>query len=356
MTDKFYAVIMAGGRGERFWPLSSERLPKPFLPLLKGRTMIQETVERTRLLMPEERMFIVLSGDHLPTARQQLPDIPPENFIVEPFGRDTAACIGLASLYIGKKDKDASVVVLAADHIIKGNDSFLDTISNALKFLMSNESIITIGVQPKRPETGYGYIELGEHLETIGNQLFYRVGRFIEKPTLEVANHFLKSGQYFWNSGMFMWKNATIQQSLSLYMPQLWNGLMHINQSIGSAEEKGVIEREFSKFQKISIDYGVLEKSTQVVVVPADFGWDDVGTWSALERVHDLDESNNVILGQHVGIDTRNCIVFSQNQLVATQGVRDLVIVQAEGKILICSKEKAPHLKAIVRRVEGDNP
>ena len=371
MIEKFYAVIMAGGRGERFWPLSSKTLPKPFLPLLgraswplagqagrqpglKGKTMIQETVERTKLLVPEERIFIVLSRDHLPIAQQQLPEIPIENFIVEPFGRDTAACIGLASLYIGKKDKNASVVILAADHMIKEGEAFCKTITNSLKFLTSNDYIITIGIKPTRPETGYGYIELGEKLEDIGNQLFYRVGRFIEKPTLSIANHFLKSGQYFWNSGMFIWRNATIQKSLSSYMPQLWSGLMHINQSIGSGEEKVVTEREFSKFKKVSIDYGVLEKSTQVVVVPANFSWDDVGTWTALERVHGLDESDNVIVGKHVGIDTRNCIVFSQNQRIATLGVKDLVIVQAEGKILVCHKEKAPFLKEIVRMMEGE--
>ncbi|MBW2222394.1 MAG: mannose-1-phosphate guanylyltransferase [Deltaproteobacteria bacterium] len=366
MIEKFYAVIMAGGRGERFWPLSSKTLPKPFLPLLgraswpgrqpglKGKTMIQETVERTKLLVPEERIFIVLSRDHLPIAQQQLPEIPIENFIVEPFGRDTAACIGLASLYIGKKDKNASVVILAADHMIKEGEAFCKTITNSLKFLTSNDYIITIGIKPTRPETGYGYIELGEKLENIGNQLFYRVGRFIEKPTLSIANHFLKSGQYYWNSGMFIWRNTTIQKSLSSYMPQLWSGLMHINQSIGSSEEKVVTEREFSKFKKVSIDYGVLEKSTQVVVVPANFSWDDVGTWTALERVHGLDESDNVIVGKHVGIDTHNCIVFSQNQRIATLGVKDLVIVQAEGKILVCHKEKAPFLKEIVRMMEGE--
>lgn len=366
MIEKFYAVIMAGGRGERFWPLSSEALPKPFIPLLgpapcsgrqpglKGKTMIQETVERIKLLIPEKRMLVVLSRDHLPIAQQQLPEIPIENFIVEPFGKDTAACIGLASLYIGKKDKAASVVVLAADHVINEREAFCETITHSLKFLTSNDYIITIGIKPTRPETGYGYIELGEKLENVGNRLFYRVGRFIEKPTVSVAAHFLDSGQHYWNSGMFIWRNTTIQQSLSLYMPQLWNGLMHISQSIGSAEEKVVIEREFSKFKKISIDYGVLEKSNQVAVVPANFSWDDVGTWTALERVHGLDKSENVIVGKHVGIDTRNCIVFGQNQLVATLGVRDLVIVQAEGKILVCSKEKAPFLKEIVHMVEGE--
>ena len=371
MIERFYAVIMAGGRGERFWPLSSKALPKPFLPLLgrapwplagqagrqpglREKTMIQETVERTKLLIPEKRIFVVLSREHLSIARQQLPEIPIENFILEPFGRDTAACIGLASLYIGKKDKNASMVVLAADHLIKEAGAFSKTITSSLKFLTANEYIITIGIKPTRPETGYGYIELGEKLDCIGDQIFYRVGRFVEKPTLSVATHYLKTGQYYWNSGMFIWRNSTIQKSLSLYMPQLWNGLMHIKQSLGSSEEEMVTEREFSKFKRVSIDYGVLEKSTQAVVVPANFSWDDVGTWTALERVYSLDESGNVIMGEHVGRDTSDCIVFSQNQLVATLGVKDLVIIQAEGKILVCHKDKAPFLKEIVRMVEEE--
>lgn len=354
MIEKCYAVIMAGGRGERFWPLSEESLPKPFLPLLGERTMIRETVGRIKLLIPEERIVIVLSRDHLPIAQQQLPEIPLRNFVLEPFGRDTAACIGLASLYIGERDKDASMVVLAADHLITGKKAFFKTITSSLTFLKSNDYIITIGVKPTRPETGYGYIRLGEKLECIDGESFYRVKRFIEKPALSVATRYLKTDQYCWNSGIFVWKNSTIQKSLSLYMPELWNGLVRINEHLGNEEEEKVIRREFSKFERISIDYGVLEKSSRVVVVPASFNWDDVGTWTALERAYNLDEFDNVVVGRHVGKDTRGCIVFSRDQLIATWGVKDLVIVQAKGKILVCHKEKTSSLKEIVRLIEKE--
>lgn len=354
MIEKFYAVIMAGGRGERFWPLSGKTLPKPFLSLLGEKTMIQQTVERIMSLIPEERILIVLSRDHLPIAQQQLPEIPIENFVLEPLGRDTAACIGLASLYVGKRDKDASMIILAADHLITDREAFFKTITGSLQFLASNDYIITIGIKPTRPETGYGYIELGEKLAYINNESFYSVKRFIEKPSLSGATHYLKSDQYYWNSGIFVWRNSTIQKELSLYMPELWSGLMRINQSLGSEEEVKVMRREFSKFERISIDYGVLEKSSQVVVVPANFKWDDLGSWTALERIYLLDESENVVVGKHVGKDTRGCIIFSQDQLVATLGVKDLVIVQAEGKMLVCHKEKAPNLKEIVNLVEKE--
>ncbi len=354
MTNKCYAVIMAGGRGERFWPLSKKTLPKPFIPLLKKETMIQETVERIKPLIPEERIIIVLSQDHFPVAQQQLPEIPVENFVIEPFGRDTAACIGLASLYIGRKDKDASMIVLAADHLIDDREAFFRTVTSSLKFLASNDYIVTVGIKPTRPETGYGYIELGEKLGSIDNESFFVVKKFVEKPRLSTASDYLKTDRYCWNSGMFVWRNSTIQKSLSVYMPELWDGLVRINECLGREKEEEVMKKEFSQFERVSIDYGVLEKSSQVVVIPASFNWDDVGTWTALERVYSLDESDNVVVGKHVGRDTHGCIVFSRDQLVATLGVKDLVIVHAKGKILVCHKEKAPYLKEIVRLIEGE--
>jgi mannose-1-phosphate guanylyltransferase len=345
---------MAGGRGERFWPLSQKTLPKPFIPLLKKETMIQETVERIKPLIPEERIIIVLSQDHFPVAQQQLPEIPVENFVIEPFGRDTAACIGLASLYIGRKDKDASMIVLAADHLIADREAFFRTVTSSLKFLVSNDCLVTIGIKPTRPETGYGYIELGEKLGAIDNESFFVVKKFVEKPRLSTASDYLKTDRYCWNSGMFVWRNSTIQKSLSVYMPELWDGLVRINECLGSEKEEEVMKKEFSQFERVSIDYGVLEKSSQVVVIPASFNWDDVGTWTALERVYSLDESENVVVGKHVGRDTHGCIVFSRDQLVATLGVKDLVIVHAKGKILVCHKEKAPYLKEIVHLIEGE--
>ena len=352
MLDKCYAVIMAGGRGERFWPLSTKSSPKPFLPLFGSKTMIQETVERIGLVIPRERILIVLSPDHLPTARKQLPEMPAHNFVVEPMGRDTAACIGLASLYIGKRDQDASMLVLAADHSISDSESFAGTITSALNFIRSHDYITTIGIRPTRPETGYGYIEVGEEIAAGDNHVFYRAVGFVEKPDASTAVHYLESKKHLWNSGIFVWRNKTIQDSIAASMPDLWDGLMRINRCMGSAEEEKVMRDEFSRFERVSIDYGVLEKSSRVAVVPASFAWDDLGTWDALRRVLTPDEDNNIYIGRHVGKDTSNCTVFSQNQLIATFGVKDLIVVQAEGKLLICHKEKAPFLKEIVGLLE----
>jgi mannose-1-phosphate guanylyltransferase len=354
MVEHAYAVIMAGGKGERFWPLSSKTVPKPFLPLFGKRTMIQETVDRITPVIPRERVLIVLAHDHLPVAQAQLPEIPADNFIVEPMGRDTAACIGLASLYIAQRDPHASMVVLAADHSITGREAFAATIASCLTFLTTHDYIITIGIKPTRPETGYGYIALGDEITGATPQVFYRVLRFTEKPDPVQAARYLSADNYCWNSGIFAWKNSTIQESIAAYMPVLWEGLMRINSSLGSREEAVVMKREFSHFERISIDYGVLEQSPAVAVVPASFGWDDIGTWAAFERVSSLDESRNVRMGRHVGKDTSGCIIYSQDQLVATLRVRDLVIVQAEGKLLVCHKEQAPFLKEIVAMVEEE--
>lgn len=352
MSERCYAVVMAGGRGERFWPLSEPMLPKPFIPLLSKMTLIQETVERVTHLLPEERIIIVLSQDHLPLAQCQLPGIPPENFIVEPFGRDTAACIGLASLSIGRRDKDAAMVVVAADHVIRDEGAFSATLASTLRFIAAHDYLVTIGITPTRAETGYGYIEVGETVGSSGGSVFYGVKRFIEKPDLAAATTYLKAGHFYWNSGIFVWRNSTIQRMLALYMPALWSGLSRIACSVGSKEEKEVVREEFSKFEKASIDYGVLEKSPQVAVVPALFDWDDVGTWNALERISTLDEDGNVVVGKHVGKDTGNCIVFSQDQLVATFGVKDLVIAQVRGKTLVCHKDKAPQLKELLQLIK----
>jgi len=314
--------------------------------------MIQETVERIGLVVPRERILVVLSHDHLPTARQQLPEIPAHNFVVEPMGRDTAACIGLASLHIGKREQEASMLVVAADHSISDPESFAETITSALSFIRSYDYITTIGIRPTRPETGYGYIEIGEEISAGDNHVFYSAVRFVEKPDASAAVHYLESKKHLWNSGIFVWRNKTIQESIAASMPDLWNGLMRINVCMGSEEEEKVMKEEFFRFERVSIDYGVLEKSSRVAVVPASFAWDDLGTWDALRRVLTPDGDDNIYIGRHVGKDTVNCTVFSQNQLIATFGVKDLIVVQAEGKLLICHKEKAPYLKEIVGLVE----
>jgi mannose-1-phosphate guanylyltransferase len=341
---------MAGGRGERFWPLSSELVPKPFVSLLGEKTMIRETVDRIAGVIPPGNMLVVLSPQHLPVALQQLPDIPRSNFIVEPMGRDTAACIGLASVHVERRDADASVIIIPADQRIPDRMAFAGIIAGARDFLgMQDAGIITIGIKPSRPETGYGYIETGTELGRLNDLVLYRVERFVEKPDPATARSYCASASYYWNSGIFIAKNKTIQQSLRSFMPELWAGLDRISAALGTGEEHAVAQREFAGFKKVSIDYGVLEKSGQVTMVPADFAWDDLGTWNALARVCVPDGDGNVIIGRHLKHDTHGCIIYNnQDQLLVTMGVRDLVIVQARGKVLVCHKDRAPSLKEIM--------
>jgi mannose-1-phosphate guanylyltransferase len=350
MAAGCYAIIMAGGRGERFWPLSSELVPKPFVSLLGDKTMIRDTVERVAAFIPPENVLVVLSQHHLPVALEQLPDIPRPNFIVEPEGRDTAACIGLASLHVETRDADASVVIIPADQRIPEKEVFAGVIAGARDFLSRGDAvIITIGIKPTRPETGYGYIETGEKLGCVNDLVLYKVSRFAEKPDLATAQIYYTSDKHYWNSGIIISKNETIQQNLSSFMPELWAGMKRIRTALGTDEEHEVAKREFSGFKKVSMDYGVLEKSGQVTMIPAHFAWDDLGTWNALARVCIPDADGNVSSGRHLGHDTRGCIIYnSQDQLLVTMGVRDLVIVQARGKVLVCHKDKAPFLKEIM--------
>jgi mannose-1-phosphate guanylyltransferase len=244
------------------------------------------------------------------------------------------------------------MLVLAADHNISDQESFAATVTSTLRFIEKHDYITTIGIKPARPETGYGYIKVGKKIATGDNLVFCKAARFVEKPDEPTAVRYVESQKYLWNSGIFVWRNRTIQESIADSMPELWEGLTRIKQFMGSNEEDKVMREEFSQFKRISIDYGVLEKSSRVAVVPALFDWDDLGTWDALRRVLTPEENNNVCIGRHVGKDTSNCTIVSQNQLIATFGVKDLIVVQAEGKLLVCHKEKAPFLKKIVSLAE----
>jgi mannose-1-phosphate guanylyltransferase len=268
------------------------------------------------------------------------------------MGKDTAACIGLASLHIEKRTTDGSMLVLAADHSIYDQKAFAATVASTLRFIKEHDYITTIGIKPTRPETGYGYIEVGDKIATKENLVFSKAARFVEKPDEPTAVGYLESQQYLWNSGIFLWRNKTIQESIASSMPDLWEGLTRIKNCMGSSEEEKVMGEEFSQFKRISIDYGVLEKSLRVAVVPALFDWDDLGTWDALRRVLTPEGDNNVCIGHHVKKDTSNCTIYSQSQLIATFGVKDLIVVQAEDKLLVCHKEKAPLLKEIVSLAE----
>ena len=347
------AVIMAGGRGERFWPKSRARLPKQLLPIAGARTMLQETVERIKPLIPEKNIFIASGENLLKEVRNQLPSLPERNIISEPLGRNTAAGIGLAAIRIEKEYPQSTMVVLAADHLIRERERFLKIIRAGAEMAERAGHLVTLGIKPTRPETGYGYIKISSQQSEVRSQKIQvcPVERFIEKPDEEKAKKFLAGGNYYWNSGMFIWTTESILKAIGKYMPELFQGLETIKDSLGTPRAGEVSRQVFQGLESISIDYGVMEKAGNVVMVKADIPWDDVGSWLAMERIHSQDDRGNVVLGKFTGIDSSNCIVISDEQLVATLGISDLIIVATPQAILICSKDRAQEVKKIVKKL-----
>lgn len=343
-------LIMAGGRGERFWPKSRVQTPKQFLSLTGGGTMIQETVRRVEALTEPDHIFVATNGRYAPAIREQLPQLPADNIILEPEGRNTAPCIGLAALTIGRRDPEGVMAVLAADHVIAAPERFRELLAAAAATAADTGGVVTLGIQPDRPETGYGYIKMGQAVPT--SPLVYRVERFIEKPDGQTAADFLADGRYLWNSGMFIWRLSTIRQLIAALMPELHQGLEVIDAAWSDPDFETVLAREFSRFEKISIDYGVMERAPEVYVIPAAIGWDDVGSWTSLERLGAADPQGNVLAGPNVTlVDSENCIFDTGGRLVAAIGLKDLIYVETEDAVLICPKHRAQDVKLILDKL-----
>lgn len=355
---KIVAVIMAGGRGERFWPKSRRNMPKQFLSLTSdGKTMIQHTVDRITKLVDMDDIFIVTNKNYKNLVCEQLPDIVDKNIILEPSSRNTAPCIGLVSTYIQYKyrDEDTVMIVLPSDHLIKYNEIFLDTLKKAVEIASQDKNMVTIGITPSYPETGYGYINFGYK---DGDKRYigaYRVNKFVEKPNLEKAKEYLSSGKYLWNSGMFVWKTSTILNSFEAYMPRIYQGLIKIGNAIGSKDEFEVLKREFNAFESQSIDYGIMEKYEEIYTVPGSFGWDDVGSWLALERTYQTNEDGNVVDGNVITIDVKNSIIQAKDKLIATVGLKDIIIVDTEDSTLICNKNNVQDVKKVIENLKVCN-
>lgn len=347
---KITALIMAGGRGERFWPRSRKKTPKQFLSLTDdGKTMIQLTVERISELVELEDVYIVTNQEYKALVLEQLPGIPEKNILCEPIGRNTAPCIGLGAMYISKKYDDAIMLVLPSDHLVKFNKMFISTLKDACVVAEQAKNLVTLGITPDYPETGYGYIKFDA--QKVSGRA-YMVERFIEKPTLEVAKEYLSSQEYLWNSGMFIWKVSSILYNMEKYMPVLYKGLEKIKDAIGTDREKSVLELEFLKMNSQSIDYGIMEKAENIYVVPGTFGWDDVGAWPAIERIKKTNEMGNVVDGNVITVDTHNCVIQGEHKLIATVGLENLIIVDTEDAMLICEKDSANNIKKVLENLK----
>jgi mannose-1-phosphate guanylyltransferase len=346
------AVIMAGGKGERFWPKSRTNLPKQFLNISGNRSMIQQTIDRLESIMDISRIFIVTNGLYAELISAQIPHLPLENIIIEPIGRNTAPCVGVAALIIEERFPDSTMIVLPSDHIIKNEEVFLQILQTAVTVCEQGENLVTLGISPSYPETGYGYIESTKQINLVNEMEVHRVNQFVEKPDLETAQRYLEAGNFFWNSGIFVWKTSVIRNLISLYLPEMHDVLETIKAAALHENIHQVIQNEFHKMPDQSIDYGIMEKAQNIYVIPCMFGWDDVGSWTSLERINDKDENGNVISGNILSLLTKNCIIESNNgKLVATLGIEDLIVVDTEDVTLICTKDKAQEIKSLLKEL-----
>ena len=343
------ALIMAGGKGERFWPKSRIATPKQFLSLTDdGKTMIQLTVERISPLVALEDVYIATNEMYRELVLEQLPGLPKENVLCEPVGRNTAPCIGLGAMHISHKYEDAVMIVLPSDHLIKVNGIFIDTFTKACEVAESGCNLVTVGITPNYPETGYGYIKYNKDSKS---GAAYSVDRFVEKPNLEKATEYLNSGDYLWNSGMFVWKVSTIVENIRKHMPEMYQGLQTIGAAIGTDKENEVLVNEFPKLPSDSVDYGIMEKADNIFILPGNFGWDDVGSWLAVERIRKNNEDGNVVMGNVVTVNTTNCTIEAKDKLIATVGLKDIVIVDTDDVTLVCDKLHAGEIKQVLGKL-----
>lgn len=346
---KVTALIMAGGRGERFWPRSRKNLPKQFLSLTDdGKTMIQHTVERILPLVDMEDIYIATNREYRGLAEQQLPGIPKENILCEPIGRNTAPCVGMGAVHINKKYEDALMIVLPSDHLIKYNSMFVNVLKDACEVAEQGTNLTTIGITPNYPETGYGYIKFDAD-QNLGRA--YGVDCFVEKPSIEKAKEYVANELYLWNSGMFVWKVSSILYNMQKFMPATYEGLMKIKEAIGTEEQESVLETEFTKMESESIDYGIMEKADNIYVLPGTFGWDDVGSWLAVGRIKKSNEFGNVVSGNVITVNSKNSIIEGSDKLIATVGVNNMIVVDTEDALLICDKDHAGEIKKVLENL-----
>lgn len=346
-----YALIIAGGIGARFWPRSREHSPKQLLEIIGSGTMIQNTVYRLDPIVPRENIFIVTGTQQADEVRRQLPHVPAENILIEPFGRNTAPAIGLGAQILRKRVGEAMMVVLPADHLVHDIGAFQDTLRKAIAVAEHSRGFVTIGVKPTRPETGYGYIQFlrsGDD-RTYAADDGYEVVTFAEKPNLETAQLFLESGDFLWNSGMFIWRVSTILNGIVDHLPELADELQKLEESIDTPDYPRALERAYSEMRPISIDYGVMEKASNRYVIPAEFGWNDLGSWDEVARLFPKDENDNAI-GENVFIrDTKNCYVSTTGKrFAAAVGIEDLIIIDTDDAVLVCRKGRSQEVKEVV--------
>jgi len=350
MMSGFYALIMAGGGGTRLWPLSRQARPKQALALVGERTMFEHAVDRIASVFQPEDVFIVTGSDQVESLLLQAPELPGDNFIVEPLGRGTAPAIGLGAIHLHKRDPQAVMAVLTADHFIRDVERFQQVLPAAEQAARRGH-LVTLGIAPSFPATGFGYIKQGAQVATVEGFPVFRVERFTEKPSQETAFRMVESGRYSWNSGMFVWRVDRILAEFERQMPDLYAALAQIEAVLGTAAYHSTLKRIWPELTAETIDYGVMEGAEDVVVIPVDIGWSDIGNWSSMRDILPADEKGNVVVGDHLGLDTHDTVVFAGRRLIATIGLRDIVIVDTDDALLVCPLEREQQVRDLVRRL-----
>jgi len=349
------AVILAGGTGSRLWPLSRKSKPKQFQKLIGNKTMLQETIDRLRFLKPDD-IYIATNEQYIDIVKRQTKGkVPSGNIIVEPSLQDTAPCIGLAATYIAKKHPHEVMSVIYADHLIVDKKEFQEKLKIAEKVAKKDKTLNIIEVKAKFPNVHLGYVKIGKPMKEVNGTEIYAFEGFTEKPTLAVAKKFLESFKYLWNTGLYVWEVDTILKAYKKFLPKTHKNLETIKDAIGTPKEKATIEKYYPLCDKISVDYGIMEKVDpgQVRIIPADLGWSDVGTWEFLLAELPRDKKNNLIKGKHIGIDSKGSLIYGDGQkLIATIGIEDLVIVDTEDALLVCKKDQSQDVKKVVEKMK----
>ncbi|MBQ7181809.1 MAG: mannose-1-phosphate guanylyltransferase [Bacteroidaceae bacterium] len=348
MGKNNHLVIMAGGIGSRFWPMSTPERPKQFADILGcGQTLIQLTFNRFRDIVSPENVWVVTSARYAATVREQLPEIPPQNILEEPCRRNTAPCIAYVSWRIKAIDPRACIVVSPSDHIVMDVPEFQRVISSALGFVEETDAIVTLGMKPTRPETGYGYIQADLAYASVRNKEIYRVDAFHEKPDVETAERYIAQSNFFWNAGIFVWKVSTIVNALRVYQPMLSETFENLLPLYGTPQEQEAINEVFPQCENISVDYAILEKAEEIFVFPADFGWSDLGTWGSLHTNSRHDVHGNSCIGPDISVyETSNCIIHTtQARRTVVQGLDGYIVAERDGMLLICKLDEEQRIK-----------
>ncbi|MDO3644104.1 mannose-1-phosphate guanylyltransferase [Mucilaginibacter sp. L3T2-6] len=353
MNKNYYAIIMAGGIGSRFWPISRTSHPKQFIDILgTGKTLIQNTYERFLKICPKENIYVVTNEIYTGLVKQQLPDMTDGQILTEPVMRNTAPCVAYGSFKIESLNPDAAIVVAPSDHLILDESAFISTIEKSLETASKNDCLITLGIKPSRPDTGYGYIQ---YTDQVLNEDFHKVKTFTEKPTLEIAKTFLQSGDFLWNAGIFVWSAKAIVNAYGNHLPDMHEIFAEARPVYNTDGEKNHIHKSYLQCTNISIDYGIMEKADNVYVLPSEFGWSDLGTWASIYDLAEKDYVGNAVIpaDKVIMYDSSNCMVnVPDEKLVILQGLHDFIVVESNNTLLICPRDQEQNVKQVVADVK----